>query len=113
MTGHRVAAGVGVSSWRSVGASRNGFFLESLMDEVIHAAGADPVAERLRLIHHAPSRRALGAVADIASWDGPRARGPDGAARGRGVAFTDAFGVPCAQIVKVTDTPAGIRMDRL
>ena len=109
VTGHRVPAGVGVSSWRSVGASHNGFFLESLLSELIHAAGADPVAERLRLLHHGPSRGVLEAVAEMAAWNGPT----PAPGVGRGVAFTFSFGVPCAQIVEVRDTGAGIRVERL
>ncbi|WGH79672.1 xanthine dehydrogenase family protein molybdopterin-binding subunit [Jannaschia ovalis] len=109
VTGHRVPATVPVSSWRSVGASHNGFFVETLMDELIHQAGADPVAERLRLIHHAPSRAVLETVAEMAAWDGPR----PGPGRGRGVAFTFAFGVPCAQIVDVVDGPDGLRITDL
>ncbi|CTQ48502.1 xanthine dehydrogenase family protein molybdopterin-binding subunit [Jannaschia donghaensis] len=108
ITGYRVPAGVGVSSWRSVGASHNGFFIESLLDELIAEAGADPVAERLRLLHDDASRGVLEAVADMASWNGPLGDG-----KGRGVAFTIAFGVPCAQIIEVSDTEAGIRLDKL
>ncbi|SDZ16964.1 isoquinoline 1-oxidoreductase, beta subunit [Jannaschia faecimaris] len=108
ITGYRVPAGVGVSSWRSVGASHNGFFFETFLDELITQAGADPVEERLRLIHHAPSRNVLATVAEMASWTGPLGDGT-----GRGVAFTFAFGVPCAQIIEVSDTPAGIKLDKL
>ena len=109
VTGYRVPAGVSVSSWRSVGASHNGFFIETFMDELILEAGADPIAERLRLIHHEPSRKVVEAVAEMASWDG--ATPAPGV--GRGVAFTFAFGVPCAQIIEVSDTPDGIRLDKL
>ncbi|WP_281825866.1 xanthine dehydrogenase family protein molybdopterin-binding subunit [Jannaschia rubra] len=109
VTGYRVPAIVGVSSWRSVGASHNGFFVETLMDELIHRAGADPVEERLRLIHHAPSRKVVETVAGMASWTGPAPR----PGIGRGIAFTYSFGVPCAQIVEVSDTPDGLRIDRL
>src|SRR5262249_20426702 len=49
VTAYRVPELVPVSSWRSVGASGNGFFHECFLDELIHAAGADPLAERLRL----------------------------------------------------------------
>ncbi|KIT16505.1 xanthine dehydrogenase family protein molybdopterin-binding subunit [Jannaschia aquimarina] len=105
VSGYRVPAGVGVSSWRSVGASHNGFFLESLLDEAIHAAGADPLEERLRLMDHEPSARVLEAVAEMAGWDGPR--------DGRGVAFCYSFGVPCAQIVEVEQTDRGLRLTGL
>jgi isoquinoline 1-oxidoreductase beta subunit len=108
VTGYRVPAGVGVSSWRSVGASHNGFFFESLLDELITQAGADPVEERLRLIHDDASRKVLETVADMASWNGPLGDG-----KGRGVAFTFAFGVPCAQIIEVSDTARGIKLDKL
>ena len=108
VSGHRVPAGIGVSSWRSVGASHNGFFLETLLDEAIVAAGADPIAERFRLLEHAPSRRVVEAVAEMAGWDGP---GGDGV--GRGVAFCFSFGVPVAQIVEVEQTDAGLRLRKL
>lgn|GEM_PF-3495706 len=109
VTGYRVPAGVSISSWRSVGASHNGFFIETFMDELILEAGADPIAERLRLIHHELSRRVVEAVAEMTSWDG--ATPAPGV--GRGMAFTFAFGVPCARIIEVSDTPDGIRLDKL
>jgi isoquinoline 1-oxidoreductase beta subunit len=109
VTGHRVPATVPVSSWRAVGASHNGFFGEVLIDELIHLAEADAVAERLRLLHHDGSRAVLEAVAEMAGWDGP----VPGPGRGRGVAFTYSFGAPCAQVVEVEDTPAGLRLTDL
>ena len=106
--GYRVPPMVPVSSWRSVGASGNGFFHESLFDELCHAAEVDPLNERLRLCTHAPSRNVLEAVGEMASW------GSDpGAGRGRGLAFTLSFGVPCAQVVEVTETEGGLRIDKV
>jgi isoquinoline 1-oxidoreductase beta subunit len=96
-----------VSSWRSVGASHGGFFLESLLDELIHAAGADPVEERLRLMQNHPVARAvLEAAAEAANWGAARS-----ANQGRGVALVESFGVPVAEIVDVTMTDRGIRID--
>ena len=96
------------SSWRSVGAASGGFFNECFLDELIHAAGADPLEERLRLCNHDVSRRVLEAVAEMSGW------GTDpGPNRGRGVAFVDSFGVPTAEVVEVTSTPAGIRIDKV
>lgn len=109
VTGYRVPEMVPVSSWRSVGASQNGFFHESFLDELIHAAGADPLAERLRLIDDPLSRKVLEAVAGMAGWSGPR----PGSGRGRGVALTLSFGVPAAMIVEVHDTEHGIAIDRV
>jgi isoquinoline 1-oxidoreductase beta subunit len=108
VTGYRAPDLVPVSSWRAVGASTNGFFHDCLLDELIHAAGADPLAERLRLCDHAASRRVLEAAGEMSDWASPMADG-----RGRGVAFCLSFGVPCAQVIEVTDTGDGIRLDRV
>ncbi|MEO7852902.1 MAG: molybdopterin cofactor-binding domain-containing protein [Rubrivivax sp.] len=106
VTGYRAPATVPVSSWRSVGASGNGFLHECALDELIQAAGADPLAERLRLCSHEPSRRVLQAVGEMAGWATPLPKG-----RGRGLAFTLSFGVPVAEVVEVTATEQGIRID--
>ena len=96
------------SSWRSVGAVTGGFFAESFLDELIHAAGADPMAERLRLVNDPDARAVLEAVAEMSDWDAPLAQG-----RGRGVALVTSFGVPVAEVVEVTNTPRGIRIDKV
>ena len=106
VTGYRVPDALPVSSWRSVGASGNGFLHECALDELIHAAGADPLAERLRLCTHEPSRRLLQAVGEMSDWGTPLPAG-----RGRGLAYTLSFGVPVAEVVEVTATAAGIRVD--
>jgi isoquinoline 1-oxidoreductase subunit beta len=108
VTGYRVPELVPVSSWRSVGASGNGFLHDCFLDELIHAAGADPLKERVRLCWHEPSRKVLEAVGEMSSW------GSDlGKDRGRGVAFTLSFGVPTAEVVEVTNTARGIRIDKV
>jgi isoquinoline 1-oxidoreductase beta subunit len=96
------------SSWRSVGASTAGFFAESFLDELIHAAGADPMAERLRLVNDPDARAVLEAVAEMSNWGAPLP-----ARTGRGVALVTSFGVPVAEVVEVTDTDQGIRIDRV
>ncbi|WP_339817712.1 xanthine dehydrogenase family protein molybdopterin-binding subunit [Sulfitobacter dubius] len=108
VTGHRVPAMVPVSSWRSVGASGNGFLHESFMDEMCHAAGVDPLEERLRLCTHAPSRGVLEAVGEMADWGADLAPG-----QGRGLAFCLSFGVPVAEVVEVSQTDAGLKIDRV
>ncbi|MEM9234760.1 MAG: molybdopterin cofactor-binding domain-containing protein, partial [Pseudomonadota bacterium] len=97
-----------ISSWRSVGASSNAFFHDCFLDELIHKAGADPMEERLRLMWHKPSRIALETVAEMSNWGS--ALGPD---RGRGVAFCLSFGAPVAEVVEVTNTAQGIRIDKV
>ena len=97
-----------VSSWRSVGASANGFFFDCFLDELIHEAGADPMEERIRLMDHDVSRKVLEAVAEMSSWGGELA--PN---KGRGVAFVESFGVPTAEVIEVTNTANGIRIDKV
>jgi isoquinoline 1-oxidoreductase beta subunit len=108
VTGYRAPEMVPVSSWRSVGASINGFLHESFLDELIHAAGADPLRERLRLCTHEPSRRVLELAGELSNW-----RTPLEAGHGRGVALTISFGVPVAEVVEVSNTTAGIKIDRV
>jgi len=107
-TGYRTPALLPVSSWRSVGNSYNGFFMESFIDELAAQAGSDPMQMRLSLINHEPSRQVLAAVAELSDWHKPLEKG-----RGRGVAFHFSFGVPVAEVVEVTQTPNGIRIDRV
>ncbi len=98
-----------VSSWRSVGASVGGFLAEGFLDELIHEAGADPLEERIRLCTlDEVSRLTLEAVGEMANWGESLPQGT-----GRGVALVHSFGVPCAQIVEVTDVDGAIRLDRV
>lgn len=97
-----------VSSWRSVGASFGGYFLETFLDELIHTAGADPVEERLRLIDDPVARDVLSAAAEMAGWG--RDPGPN---RGLGVALVRSFGVDVAEIAEVEQTDRGIRIDKV
>ncbi|MEP5632436.1 MAG: molybdopterin cofactor-binding domain-containing protein [Tateyamaria sp.] len=108
VTGYRAPELAPISSWRSVGASTNGFFHDVFLDELIHAAGADPMQERMRLCWHDPSRKTLEAVAEMSNWGG--ALGPN---QGRGVAFCMSFGVSTAEVIEVTNTDDGIRIDNV
>jgi isoquinoline 1-oxidoreductase beta subunit len=98
-----------VSSWRAVGAGPNVFIYETLLDEAIHAAGADPLEERIRLMGHDVSVKVLEAVGDMCSWNGSDL----GEGRGRGIAYGYSFGVAVATVVEVTNTDAGIKLDNV
>lgn len=104
VTGYRVPPGVPVGSWRSVGASQNAFFLDTAIDELAHAAGADPLDFRMSQITDPVSRGVLEAVADLSGW------GQTPAGRARGLAFSLSFGVPTAQVIEVEQSDAGLRM---
>lgn len=97
-----------VSSWRSVGASGAGFFNEGPLDEMILAAGGDPLEERIRMCTHTDSRKVLEAVGEMSGWGSDL--GPN---RGRGVAFVNSFGVPTAEVIEVTMTDWGIKIDKV
>lgn len=109
MRAYRVPELAPTSSWRSVGASSAGFFADGFIDELIHAAGADPLQERLRLVQEPVARKVLEAVAAMSNWKGASL----GEGRGRGVAFVESFGVPCAQVIEVSKTEQGIRIDKV
>lgn len=104
VTTHKAPRTVPHGFWRSVGASHNGFFHESAVDELAHLAGVDPLEFRLRQIAHEPSRKVLEAVADMSNWSSPRPN------RALGVAFCLSFGVPTAEVIEVEETPDGIRL---
>ncbi len=98
-----------VGFWRSVGSSINGFFFDTFLDEMAHAAGRDPLEFRVELMRdeHAPSAGCLDAVREMSGWTG---KTPDGV--GRGVAFTYSFGTPVAQVIEVVDENGVIRIAR-
>jgi nicotinate dehydrogenase subunit B len=73
-----------VSALRALGAYANVFAIESFMDELAAAAGADPVAFRLAHLNDNRARAVIEAAAKAADWK-PGEKG-DGN-RGRGIGF--------------------------
>jgi isoquinoline 1-oxidoreductase beta subunit len=95
---HSPEPGIPVLWWRSVGHSYNGFVMESLVDELAHAAGSDPVAYRRRLLKDHPRHlAALDLAAAKFGWDAPLAAG-----RGKGIAVHESFGSVVAQAAEVS-----------
>ena len=90
---HYVAqAPLRTSALRTLGGYANVFALESFVDELAAAAGADPVEFRLRHLRDSRARAVIEAATQRAGWT-PGARG-DGA-RGRGVAFARYKNLAC------------------
>jgi CO/xanthine dehydrogenase Mo-binding subunit len=75
---------VRVSAMRALGAYLNIFAIESFVDELAVAAGADPVAFRLRHLTDERARAVVRLAADRFGWDSKEPREAD---RGRGFAF--------------------------
>ncbi|MFM2068555.1 MAG: hypothetical protein RLZZ584_3464, partial [Pseudomonadota bacterium] len=98
---------VPVGFWRSVGHSHQACFQESFVDEVAHAAGADPLAWReALLVHHPRELAVLRRCAQLAGWGQPLAPAPDGAPQARGLALHRSFGSVVAQVVELSLAPA-------
>ena len=108
MCAFRAAELAPTSSWRAVGAPGAGFIFDCFLDELCHKAGADPMTERIRLMDDPVSKTVLEEVAAMSNWGESL---PAGTAKG--VAFVESFGVPTAEVVQVTNTDAGIRIDKV
>ena len=104
--------GVPVLWWRSVGHSHTAHVVESMIDELAHAAGKDPVEYRLALLKDKPRHTsALKLAAEKAGW---KAGEKLGKGRGRGVAVHESFNSVVAQIVDVTiKSDGGVKVDRV
>jgi isoquinoline 1-oxidoreductase subunit beta len=66
---HTTEAVVPVLSWRSVGHTHTGYAVECFVDELLQAAGKDPVAGRLDMMGQSP--RAAGALRAVAALSRP------------------------------------------
>lgn len=100
-----------VGFWRSVGASYNGFVHESFMDELAVSKNIDPIAMRLEMFGDLapPGNTVVEKVAEMAEWNGRKSA--DGG--GRGFAYTLSFGAHTAQIIDVSMTDKGIKIDKV
>ncbi|MCY1532933.1 Isoquinoline 1-oxidoreductase subunit beta [compost metagenome] len=106
---HSPQTGIPVLWWRSVGHSHTGFVMESLVDELAHAAGKDPVEyRRLLLKEHPRHLGVLDLAAEKAAWGTPLPKG-----HARGIAVHASFGSFAAQVAEVSVENGAIRVHRV
>jgi nicotinate dehydrogenase subunit B len=102
---------VRASALRTLGAYANVFALESFMDELAAAAGADPIAFRLAHLKDPRAKAVIETVAKMAEWK-PGQKG-DGT-RGRGIGFAKyknlACYVACIADVEVDRASGNVRV---
>ncbi|MDB5500430.1 MAG: Twin-arginine translocation pathway signal [Tardiphaga sp.] len=108
---HQVDVGVPVLWWRSVGHTHTGYAVEAFVDELLEAAGKDPVEGRLELMANKKPRHAgvLKAVAELADWKNYKV--PEG--RARGVAVVESFNTFVAQVVELSMTDDGPKVHKV
>ena len=101
---------VPVMFWRSVGSSQNAFALESFVDEMAEAAGADPLAFRRTLLAGKPDfLRVLEVLEQKSGWGGQLPAG-----WGRGIAIHESFGTIVGEVVEASVSRLGeVRVHRV
>jgi len=107
---HQAPGGVPTLWWRSVGHSHTAFVVETLIDDLAHAAGKDPLEFRRGLLgQHPRVKRVLEFVAGKAGWGQPPPPG-----QGRGIAVHASFGSYVAHVAEVSVSDAGeVRVHRM
>jgi isoquinoline 1-oxidoreductase subunit beta len=93
---------------RTTGHGPNNFALESLIDELAHAAGVDPYRYRRTLLADKPAALAvIDRAAALANWGAA----PTG--RALGMAFADCFGSYLCQVVELSVADGAVRLHRV
>jgi len=106
---HTVKATIPVLWWRSVGHSHSAFVMESLIDELAHAANKDPLDYRRELLKTHPRHlAALNLAAEKAEWGKPLPKGVY-----RGIAVHESFGSFVAQVAEVSVNQGAVKVHRM
>jgi isoquinoline 1-oxidoreductase beta subunit len=100
LSAHIVKANVPVLWWRSVGSTHTAFVMETLIDEAAHAAGADPVAYRKKLIDAKHTRHLAALDLAVAKSGYGKKKLPKG--RAYGVAMHQSFDTVVAYVVEAS-----------
>lgn len=104
-----------IGFWRSVGHSQNCFYKESFIDEMAHAAGADPLEFRLKLLAEQPRfKKVLETAAHLAGWKGKPWTDEGGRKRAMGVALHESFNSIVAEVAEVSlDQDGEFKVERV
>ena len=103
-----VRPAVPVGYWRSVGHSQNVFAVESFIDELAHAAGADPYRFRRALLTDERARAVLDRAAAEAGWEKPLPPG-----RGRGIALVACYDSYLATVIEASADGGEVKVHSL
>lgn len=100
---------VPVQWWRSVGHSHTAFIVETMMDELAHMAGQDPVQYRLALLEKAPRHAdVLKLAAEKAGWGKKLPAG-----HAFGVAVHESFHSYVAEVAEVSLEDGKVRVHKV
>jgi len=103
------ATPVPLGVWRAINYTQNAFYKECFIDELAHAAGADPYEYRRHLLRNAPKDLAvLDAAAKKADWGAPLPPG-----RFRGIAVNYACDSYVAQVMEVSIEGGRVHVHRV
>lgn len=106
---HRLELDIPVSVWRSTGHGPNNFVLESFIDELAFAAGAEPLAFRRRsLSKNVRALRVLELLEQKSDWQKALP-----ANSGRGMALASAFGGLVAAVAELSVVDSNVKLQRV
>ena len=106
---HNTKEVVPVLWFRSVGHTHTAYVMETMIDQLAHAAGQDPVQYRQPLLKNHPRHlAALNLVAEKGNWLTPLPKG-----RYKGVAVNEAFGSFVATIAEISIENGFVRVHKI
>jgi len=95
--------------FRSVGHTHTAYVMETMIDELAHLGGKDPVAYRLGLLAKQPRHaEVVRLAAEKAGWGQPI-----GSGRSRGFAFHHSFNTSVAMVADVSLNQAKLKVERV